>query len=209
MSSYKVIIVGAGLSGFAAAAKLIENGVSQIAILEAEDRIGGRVHSIPFSDGFIDLGAEFCHGEKNNAIYEMVHEQFEFGGSNELVSDYILSSGESANHEICSKLDALLARLYQKSWGLKNDSIGSIVQREYEKALNTPEYADIDKSLARSMLFRNRNHVSLCYSADSWTNISDAYYKYGQKCDGNQMLTWKTEGFKTVFDFISVSDNVR
>lgn len=53
---YKAVIVGAGLSGYSAAAKLLENEVDEILVLEAEDRIGGRVHSIPFNGGRIDMG---------------------------------------------------------------------------------------------------------------------------------------------------------
>lgn len=52
----RVIIVGAGIAGFAAAAKLIERGIDDVIILEAESRIGGRIHSIPYGTGYIDLG---------------------------------------------------------------------------------------------------------------------------------------------------------
>ena len=43
-----LIIIGAGASGLAAASKLIENGLSatSITILEAQNYIGGRVHTI-------------------------------------------------------------------------------------------------------------------------------------------------------------------
>src|SRR3984885_1522354 len=58
-----VIVIGAGVAGLAAAARLAESGVS-VTILEARDRIGGRVFTrrdaatpIP-----IELGAEFIHG---------------------------------------------------------------------------------------------------------------------------------------------------
>lgn len=53
---YRAVIVGAGLAGYSAAAKLMENEVDDILVLEAEDRIGGRVHSIPFNGGVIDMG---------------------------------------------------------------------------------------------------------------------------------------------------------
>jgi monoamine oxidase len=59
--SQNIVIVGAGLSGMLAAAELMENGFTDIFILEAEDRIGGRVYSIPFGSGYIDLGAQWCH----------------------------------------------------------------------------------------------------------------------------------------------------
>ena len=45
----KVIIVGAGPSGLAAAARLVQNHgfkESQITILEAENRYGGRINTI-------------------------------------------------------------------------------------------------------------------------------------------------------------------
>ncbi|GFZ21678.1 polyamine oxidase 1 [Actinidia rufa] len=38
-----VIIVGAGVSGISAAKVLAENGVDDIVILEASNRIGGRI----------------------------------------------------------------------------------------------------------------------------------------------------------------------
>src|SRR5262245_50346496 len=58
-----VIVVGAGLAGLAAARRLSQFG-TQVAILEARDRIGGRVHTLR-SRQFpipIELGAEFVHG---------------------------------------------------------------------------------------------------------------------------------------------------
>lgn len=43
-----VIIVGAGASGIAAASKLMQNGFKNVKILEAEDRIGGRIFTKDF-----------------------------------------------------------------------------------------------------------------------------------------------------------------
>lgn len=44
------MIVGAGASGIAAASKLIENGFENLIILEAENRIGGRVNTVKFGE---------------------------------------------------------------------------------------------------------------------------------------------------------------
>ena len=58
-----VIIIGAGAAGLAAARKLCAAG-QRVLILEARDRLGGRIHTIHPS-GWpmpIDLGAEFIHG---------------------------------------------------------------------------------------------------------------------------------------------------
>lgn len=42
------IIVGSGVSGIAAASKLMQNGFNDVKILEAEDRIGGRIFTTNF-----------------------------------------------------------------------------------------------------------------------------------------------------------------
>lgn len=60
---HDVIVVGAGAAGLAAASALAQGGRSVI-VLEARDRLGGRIYSI--SDGRcaapIEFGAEFIHG---------------------------------------------------------------------------------------------------------------------------------------------------
>jgi cation diffusion facilitator CzcD-associated flavoprotein CzcO len=48
MSEVRVVIVGAGPSGIAAATSLMEHGVDNIVILEAENRTGGRINTVPF-----------------------------------------------------------------------------------------------------------------------------------------------------------------
>lgn len=62
--SPKIVIVGAGTSGIAAASKLYENGLENILILEAQDRIGGRVYTTQFGEYVIDLGGQWVHGQK-------------------------------------------------------------------------------------------------------------------------------------------------
>lgn len=55
----KIIIIGAGASGFAAAAKLISNGFENVIILEGENRLGGRVNTISFGENVLDMGAQW------------------------------------------------------------------------------------------------------------------------------------------------------
>lgn len=61
----KVIIIGAGAAGLGAAQYLVKNGLTDIAILEGNNRIGGRVHTVPFgshAENIIELGANWIHG---------------------------------------------------------------------------------------------------------------------------------------------------
>lgn len=67
----KICIIGAGPSGISAATRLIENGYTDLTILEAEPRIGGRINTVPFGAGVAEIGAQYCHGIKNNAVYDL------------------------------------------------------------------------------------------------------------------------------------------
>jgi monoamine oxidase len=55
----RAVVIGAGFAGLAAADRLIEAGAA-VTVLEARDRVGGRVHSRRLENGaVIELGAEF------------------------------------------------------------------------------------------------------------------------------------------------------
>src|SRR5437667_2081056 len=66
MSETSVLIVGAGIAGLAAGDMLSAEGLP-VVVLEARERIGGRIHTIQSLRGSIpiELGAEFVHGAKN------------------------------------------------------------------------------------------------------------------------------------------------
>lgn len=55
----RIIIIGAGAAGFATASKLMSHGFQNIIILEAENRFGGRVDTIPFGANVVDMGAQW------------------------------------------------------------------------------------------------------------------------------------------------------
>ena len=58
-SARRAVVVGAGFAGLAAADALLTAGV-EVTVLEARDRVGGRVHSHRLADGsVVELGAEF------------------------------------------------------------------------------------------------------------------------------------------------------
>src|SRR5579864_8988951 len=93
-----VIVIGAGVAGLAAAAMLTDAGVETL-VLEARDRIGGRIytHHEPGFEAPIEMGAEFAHGmvhptlEMASAagltLAEMVGEPVDVSGDNDSFFD--------------------------------------------------------------------------------------------------------------------------
>ncbi|ESQ41319.1 hypothetical protein EUTSA_v10015601mg [Eutrema salsugineum] len=74
MSTTSVIVIGAGISGISAAKELAENGVEDVLILEATDRIGGRIHKQNFGDVSVELGAGWIAGvggKESNPVWEL------------------------------------------------------------------------------------------------------------------------------------------
>jgi monoamine oxidase len=59
--THDVVVVGAGMAGLTAARALAEAGL-QVLVVEAQDRIGGRILTRHVGDEAIELGAEFIHG---------------------------------------------------------------------------------------------------------------------------------------------------
>ncbi|HEX3470769.1 MAG TPA: NAD(P)/FAD-dependent oxidoreductase [Silvibacterium sp.] len=74
ISRADVVILGAGIAGLAAARKLAVAGLDVI-LLEARDRIGGRILTArnPATDLPIELGAEFVHGRPSE-LFDLIHE---------------------------------------------------------------------------------------------------------------------------------------
>jgi monoamine oxidase len=68
-----VLVLGAGIAGLAAAERLTAAG-RRVLVLEARDRIGGRIHTVddPGLHHPVELGAEFVHGQPAELI-ELIH----------------------------------------------------------------------------------------------------------------------------------------
>jgi hypothetical protein len=72
--SPRICIVGAGVSGLRCADILIQHGFN-VTILEARDRIGGRVCQTKLPSGrLVDIGPNWIHGTDHNPILDLAKE---------------------------------------------------------------------------------------------------------------------------------------
>ncbi|XP_042787474.1 spermine oxidase isoform X2 [Panthera leo] len=67
----RVVVIGAGLAGLAAAKALLEQGFTDVTVLEASTCIGGRVQSVKLGHATFELGATWIHGSHGNPIYHL------------------------------------------------------------------------------------------------------------------------------------------
>lgn len=67
MTEVDVAIIGAGAAGLAAASALSTSPLS-VVVLEAQDRIGGRAHTVALGGLPLDLGCEWLHSADHNPL---------------------------------------------------------------------------------------------------------------------------------------------
>lgn len=108
MPGTDVVVLGAGIAGIAAAERLGAAG-RHVVVLEARDRIGGRIHTVddPGLGHPVELGAEFVHGQPAELVelirvsgltLEQVPERHQRGGG----------AGRPLLHDIRAALATLL-----------------------------------------------------------------------------------------------------
>lgn len=202
MSSPRIVIVGAGSSGIACATKLLEYGFENVLIVEAESRIGGRIHTIPFADNVVDMGAQWCHGEKDNLVYELVSKSKQnlLMSTGDVYENYecIRSNGEIVPDEISQRLknivnDSLVTR--QMELRNCNGSLGSYLTNKFYEILRRPENSDIDRTIADEFFENYQKFEESVEGSDSLDEVSGYGYLEYWECEGDILLNWKDKGF--------------
>lgn len=226
----RVVVVGAGLAGYSTAAKLIEEGITDIVVLEAEDRIGGRVHTVPYRDGRIDMGrngvrlrvdrvvnyfdstgAQWLHGQEENFIYEMIDGNFNFGSSRfgDVDHKYYFTNGQPVERKHGSELERvsldILERSFDEMAHFDGGSVGHFFEKTFLRRMREPKFINVTFTLANKMHDFQHTRINNYYASNSWYDVSARLLGTKPHTGGDQWVTWNDEGFSTVFDFISVS----
>ena len=108
---FDVIVIGAGIAGLAAARTLAESG-KRVVVVEARDRVGGRIYTVPASGSGlpVELGAEFVHGlppELLRLIEEAGLELLELEGDHRCFDSDTGIGGCADQREVDELFDAL------------------------------------------------------------------------------------------------------
>jgi monoamine oxidase len=124
-SSHDVLVIGAGASGLAAACALARAG-KRVAVIEARDRIGGRIRTERFTAPGsevsipIEMGAEFIHGMPE-VTWDLVRRAklatSELAGAVLMVRDGHLTADIGAQDSVGDLLEQMAAWLAQQPAG--------------------------------------------------------------------------------------------
>jgi monoamine oxidase len=107
--TYDVVIVGAGMAGLTAARALAEAGL-RVLVVEAQERIGGRILTQHVGGEALELGAEFIHGRPPELwalIDEAGLETYERDGAQICFEDGALAQCGSEMEEVFEPLEKL------------------------------------------------------------------------------------------------------
>lgn len=104
--SRRVVVIGAGMAGLACARKLAAAGVETV-VLEARDRVGGRIVTDRRWPGMaVDLGAAWIHGVSGNPVTALARE----AGARRAATSYQASAAYGPGGEAVD-IDADVARM--------------------------------------------------------------------------------------------------
>src|SRR5215471_14539137 len=107
--THDVLVIGAGMAGLTAARALAESGL-KVLVVEAQDRIGGRIWTRHIGDEAIELGAEFIHGRPPELwalIEEAGLETYQREGARVCFEDGLLSDCGGEIDTVFERLEGL------------------------------------------------------------------------------------------------------
>ncbi|KAJ3692904.1 hypothetical protein LUZ60_011999 [Juncus effusus] len=128
-----VIVIGAGISGIAAA-RALSNYSFKVTVLESRDRIGGRVHT-DYSFGCpIDMGASWLHGVCNeNSLAPLIRglglKLYRTSGDNSVLYDHDLESyalydkeGRQVTQEVVIRVGEIFEKILKETVKVRDEN---------------------------------------------------------------------------------------
>ncbi|XP_041865576.1 peroxisomal N(1)-acetyl-spermine/spermidine oxidase-like [Melanotaenia boesemani] len=150
----KIVIVGCGISGIAAAQRLVKAGFHHVRILEATSRSGGRVKTGRLGNNLVEIGANWIHGpSEENPVFCLARQYgllepealtpesqaMDIGGHPPWIPSVFSSSGRKLSTEDISPALGMVVELLSESSEFQNQngepcaSVGDFMRTEVKK----------------------------------------------------------------------------
>ncbi|KAG1675931.1 Protein anon-37Cs [Nymphon striatum] len=146
--SAKIVIVGGGVAGLFSAYLLQKNGFKNIIILEARDRVGGRIHTVTHGTKKLFMGAEYLHisNARPNIAYELLK-----NNCNEIYNenDTVLQDFSHRGFSVSSKFSSMINTIW-KEVSLSYDESLAAIDGDVEFALEENKYKSLGEKLSET-----------------------------------------------------------
>ncbi len=175
---YDTIIIGAGVSGLSAYRSLSKNEDLSILILEARERIGGRIWTDTLGETIAaDVGASWIHGIKGNPISKIIKDNniavaptdydddivyntkgVEVAYQEDLVEDFQEFAEDNYDVDFVTLLDQYAKNISQEETAYLRFVLNTLISHELGTTLSDVSYAsfDVGKEFAGGdVLFRD------------------------------------------------------
>lgn len=198
-----ILIIGAGIAGLVAAQKLQMLG-HKVILLEARNRIGGRIDTCDWQGTTIDRGASWIHGAKNNPITALA-QQF---GVKTAVSDVNLLMLFADKQKLITIDKVATDREALDQLAL--DACQFAKQQSQDLSIKQAILQSIQKqrvTINNQPLFQwYLNFISL-YTGGDADEVSAKYWDQEQPFEGDQLFI--INGYKKIVDGLAAGLDIR
>ncbi|RVE47205.1 hypothetical protein evm_008173 [Chilo suppressalis] len=196
---YDTIVVGMGASGTSAASTLAQAG-RRVLVLEAQNRIGGRVCTIPFGDGVVELGAEWIHGQVPSTVYDLAIKNNVSVISQDISMDVFLSDGSKGDRALINDLVDFALQSCEDP-PKEPQPLGQCITNRLMDYIRV-HHPDLlkDQDFLTELLAFLDLVIDNYEATTSWNDITTES-KY-RELDGDQHISWHKNGYKTLFEIL-------
>ncbi|MBK8827282.1 MAG: FAD-dependent oxidoreductase [Saprospiraceae bacterium] len=191
-----VIVVGAGISGLAAAKKLKDNGFNVI-VLEAQSKVGGRLKTIRSLGVAFDEGASWIHGTAGNPITSLAQQ----AGMNTAFTDdeSILAYDIGGVLHSDSNFSDTEDKFYTVLETLKNNGSST---KSFETVFN-----ELYPTYCNDRLWKFFLSTYLTFDTGDLNMLSSLLYNEGEEFGGEERIS--VNGYDTIPSYLAIGLNVQ
>ncbi|OOQ83435.1 flavin containing amine oxidase [Penicillium brasilianum] len=118
-------VIGAGFAGLRCAEILLDHGV-RVTVLEARDRLGGRVHQVDLLGHTVDMGPNWIHGTLNNPILNLAKQTETALAAVEDSACIFDQDGEVISNDKATELLDLVWEIIREAFKYSNEDCANI-----------------------------------------------------------------------------------